>query len=196
VSVALPTDIAPDSYRPYLIDFGGDLTPPLGGAVQRLDRLGSRWAVEVTMPSMDRDEARVWIARLVKAKHSSALLPWPQSADFGAEGAPRVNGAGQSGTVLSIDGLPANKAVPEGLFFAIVTGGRRYIHQVSAPAVASGGGAVTLSIEPMLRVRPTDNAVVEMAAPLIEGMVQGQEFGWTVDLAQIYGLTFTLSERE
>jgi hypothetical protein len=196
VSIALPTDIAPDAARPYLIDFGGDLTPALGGAVQRLDRLGSRWGLEVTMPVLDVDEARIWVARLVQAKRSSALFPWPQAGVVGAEGAPRVNGAGQSGTSLAIDGLPAAKGVKEGWFFSIIHNGRRYIHQVASDATASAGGAVTLSIEPMLRVRPADNAVIELAAPMIDGMVQGGDLGWSVELATSVGLSFTLVERE
>ncbi len=35
-----------------MLDWGGDLTPPTGGPVQRLDRLGSRHALDVPLPSM------------------------------------------------------------------------------------------------------------------------------------------------
>ncbi len=195
MAVALPTDIAPVAYNPSLVDFGGELTPILGGPVQRINRLGDRWAVEVTLPPLSGDEARIWISRLVQGRKSSCLLPWPQPIGAGGEGAPRVNGAGQAGTALSVDGLPAAKAIAEGLFFSIVGASRRYLHQVTSAATANGSGAVTLSIEPALRISPSDNAVIELATPMIDGLVQGG-VGWSVDLARQHGLTFTLVERE
>jgi hypothetical protein len=195
LAVALPTDIAPIAYNPSLIDFGGELTPILGGPVQRINRLGDRWAVEVTLPPLKGDEARIWISRLTHGRASSCLLPWPQPIGVGGEGAPRVNGAGQAGKLLSIDGLPAGKVLPEGVFLSIVGANRRYLHQLIAERTANGSGEVTLAIEPALRISPSDNAVVELAAPMIDGLVQGG-VAWSVDLAREHGLTFTLVERE
>lgn len=195
MAIVLPTNVAPVSYSPSLVDFGGELTPALGGPVQRINRLGDRWSVQVQMPAMDADEARIWISRLVQGRKSSCLLAWPQPTAIGGEGAPRVNGGSQAGTSLAIDGLPAGKSIVEGAFFSIVGPDRRYLHQVVAAAVASGSGAVTLSIEPALRIIPADNAVVELATPMIDGMVQGG-VSWSVDMAAEYGLSFTLVERE
>lgn len=195
--VELPTSPQPAGASPRLVDYGGDLTPFLGGSVQRIERLGSRWALDVTMPPMTPEVARVWIARLVKAKRSSAVLAWPQPGiEIGDEGAPRVNGAGQGGTFLSVDGLPPSKAVKEGWFFSLIAGGRRYVHQMSGDVNASAAGAAVLPLEPMLRISPADNAVLEIALPKIEGLVQGSELGWTIELAGTVGLSFTLVERE
>ncbi|PLR28153.1 hypothetical protein SGCZBJ_03860 [Caulobacter zeae] len=180
-----------------MVDYGGDLTPYLGGPVQRIERLGSRFALAVELPKLDQEEARVWVSRLLQAKRSSGVLGWPQLGNgVGDEGAPRVNGAGQGGTVLSLDGLPPNKAIKEGWFFSLNAGGRRYLHMITADAVASNLGAVTVTIEPMLRIVPPDNAVIELAAPKIEGLVQGNEGAWEPDLAEEVGLSFTLVERE
>lgn len=195
MAVALPTNIAPQDITPSFVDFGGELTPILGGVSQRINRLGNRWGVQVSMPPLDLDEARLWVSRLVQARGTSALLPWPQPADVGAEGAPRVNGAGQTGKVLAVKGLPAGKVVKEGWFFSIVTAGRRRIYMVAADATASAGGGATLMIEPMLRVRPADNDVIELAAPMIEGAVQGDTSQWSVNLMVEVGLSFALVER-
>lgn len=195
MSIVLPTDIAAEDQVPYLIDFGGSLEPYLGGVTQRIDRLGSRWGLEVSLPPLDAEEARVWFSRLVQAKREDALLPWPQVAGVGAEGAPRVNGAGQNGTALSVDGLPASKAVKEGWFFSLIAGGRRYLHLIAADATASVGGAVTLTIEPELRVIPPDNAVIELAAPIIEGELQGDTVRMSINLLTDYGFSFVIAER-
>ena len=48
-------------------DFGGDLTPPGGGEVQRLNRLGNRWTVQVSLPPMLPNLAREWLADLTRA---------------------------------------------------------------------------------------------------------------------------------
>jgi hypothetical protein len=197
MAITLPDTPSWASANPTLLDFGAVLEPGLGGPSQYVGRLGDRYEVAVQMPTMEAEVARVFISRLTQAKKSSLLMPFPQAGvTVGAEGAPRVNGAGQAGTVLAIDGLPAAKAVKEGWFFSILTGGRRYVHQVAADAVADGGGAIVLNIEPMLRVSPSDNAVVELAVPMIEGFVQGDGLPWSIDVAAHVGLSFTVREIE
>jgi hypothetical protein len=197
MAILFPSSPMPLAPRPKLVDFGGDLTPFLGGPVQRIGRLGSRFGLAVELPRLDQEEARVWVSRLLQAKASSGVHRWPQLGDgVGDEGAPKVNGAGQSGAVLSIDGLPPGKTLKEGWFFSLIAGGRRYLHLIAADATASPLGAVTVSIQPMLRIVPPDNAVIELAEPKIEGAVQGNEHAWDPDLAEEVGLSFTLVERE
>lgn len=195
MSIALPTTFAAEDLSPYLVDFGGDLVPILGGVTQRIDRLGSRWAVEVTLPPMDPDEARLWVSRLVQAKAADGYMPWPQPTEVGDEGVPRVNGAGQAGTVLAIDGLPPGKALKEGWFFSVITGGRRYLYMIAADVVANASGGAVLTVEPMLRTRPADNAVIELAEPMIEGAIQGDRVGWKIHQLIDYGVSFVLAER-
>ncbi|WP_426043704.1 hypothetical protein [Caulobacter sp. DWR3-1-2] len=197
MAVTLPDTPSWASANPALLDFGAVLEPGLGGPSQYVGRLGDRYEIAVQMPPMEAEVARVFISRLTQAKKSSLLMPFPQAGvTIGAEGAPRVNGAGQAGTVLAIDGLPPAKAVKEGWFFSVVVAGRRYVHQITTDAVANGGGAVTLSIEPMLRVSPTDNAVVELAQPMLEGFVQSDGLPWSIDVATHVGLSFTVRETE
>jgi hypothetical protein len=196
MAVTLPASPAPASATATLLDFGAILEPGLGGSSQYVGRLGDRYEVSVQMPPMEAEVARVFISRLAQAKKSSLLMPFPQpGVVVGAVGAPRVNGAGQAGSVLAIDGLPAAKAVKEGWFLSLIVAGRRYVHQIAADAVASGGGAVTLTLVSMLRVSPPDNAVVELI-PMIEGFVQGDGLPWTIDVAAHVGLSFTLREIE
>lgn len=197
MAVSLPTTPGPQSAQPTLLDFGAVLEPGLGGASQYIGRLGDRYEVAVQMPPMKPETARIFISRLAQAKKSSLVMPFPQpGVTVGAEGVPRVNGAGQAGTFLAIDGLPASKVLRDGWFFSILTGGRRYIHQLAADSTASAGGAATIQFEPMLRVSPADNAVIEFATPMIEGFVQGNGLPWDIDTARNVGLSFTIREIE
>ena len=78
---------------------------------------------------------------------------------------------------------------------AVGMGGRRYLYQARTAIAASAGGVVALPITPMIRKAPTDNAVCEFAAPMIEGFLQGSGTQWTVDIARTVGLEFTIFER-
>ncbi|MEB3059408.1 hypothetical protein, partial [Parvimonas sp. D9] len=84
-----------------------------------------------------------------------------------------ANGAGQAGSLLSMRGLAAGYTVKEGQYFSIIHGGRRYLHQSADTIAANGAGQIRLPIAPMLRINPQDGAVVEIAKPMIEGILDG-----------------------
>lgn len=196
MSVTLPSLPRGASVAPRLIDFGATLRPPLGGPVQRIGRLGSRFAVDVRLPPLSLTDARSFLARQIKAKTTGETLKlaWPQAQAAPAIGAPLVNGAGQTGSLLAVDGLTAGVTVPEGAFFSFTAGGRAYLHVVTAAVVASGGGAATLSIGPMLRATPADNVALNFAAPEVEGLLGDGDVAWDLDSLRIYGVAFTLAE--
>jgi len=152
--------------KPRFMNFGLTQTPQggLGAVGTRLDRLGSRWALDVSLPIMpEGTELRALLVALVEASSLGASYSWPLSGLIvGTPGTPLVNGANQSGESLILDGMTPAYVVQKGQFFSIFTGGRRYLHMVRAAATVSGAGAVTLSIAPMMRVRPANNAAVNL----------------------------------
>ena len=197
MAILLPAAPVPQRWTARALDWGGELVPLLGGETQRLNRLGDRFAIDVTLtPTQDAALAQAYISRLRRGRRDGALLPFPQlNLAIGAPGDVRVDGAGQAGSSLAVKAVGAGYAFREGQFFSLVCDGRRHLHSVSAAATAPGSGLLTLAIEPMLRVSPAANDVVEVAAPMIEGFVAGPEQGWTVDIAGTIGLSFTLTER-
>lgn len=197
MAILLPAEPVPQRWTPRALDWGGELVPPLGGETQRLNRLGDRFAIEVTLtPTQDAALALAYVSRLRRARREGARLPFPQlNLAVGSPGDVRVDGAGQAGSWLAVRGATAGYAFREGQFFSLVSDGRRHLHSVAAAATASAAGLALLAIEPMLRVSPSDGDVVEVAAPMIEGFVGGNEQGWTVDIAGTVGLSFTLTER-
>lgn len=196
MAVTLPTTPSPSSAAPRLLDWGSDLVPALGGPTQRLSRLGSRFAVDYEMPPMEYETAMAWIQRLLRGKTERVLIEFFQPGfDPGNPGSPKVATAASGGTSLALKDLSSSYRLKEGQFVSIIHGGRRYLHSVNADVTASGGTA-TVGITPMLRTAISVNDVVEIATPMIEGTLSGDETSWTVNAAHHVGLSFTVTEAE
>lgn len=194
--VTLPDDPAPNGVTATLMDYGGIIRPATGGAAQRIDRAGSRFRMDFTFPPMPSAETgRVFVSRLLRAKSEGIRIEFPlASSQQGAPGVPLVNGAGQSGTTIVLDGLAPYYLAREGYWLSISNGTRLYLHNVTAPAAADGSGNMTLAITPALRFPFADNAVVELAHPIVDGFVVGEEWAWQLDLAHHIGLSVTVEE--
>jgi hypothetical protein len=206
--IDLPDHPAPASAAPALVDFGAFLTPSLGGPVQRVERMGTRFKIAVQMPPMPNPKlGRQWVARLIRGKQEGARMAWPlQGFDPGTPGnvgqtggiagVVLVNGTGQSGRTLVINAATPNYVFREGQFFSVVISGRHYLYMVTAETIASATGTATLPIEPMLRVSPPNNSVCHFGKPMVEGFILGDSFAWEMALANFVGMGFELSEIE
>ena len=195
--ITLPDWAVPNSAEPFLRDFGAVLTPFLGGPEQRINRLGSRFGLRVTLPPMPtRDKALIVQSRLLRAREDRLLMEWPQP-DFetGNPGAPLVSANVASGTALPLKGMTAAHQLKEGQFMSIIHAGRRYVHMISADATVTGGGTVSAAVWPMLRTALSNNDVVEIAAPKVEGLVSpGDELSWQISVDRLASFSFTLAE--
>lgn len=194
--IVLPSCPVPNDYEPMLRHWGGVLTPFLGGPEQLVNRVGTRWGVRCVMPPMLSDEGRLFISRLAQAKTDMLRMAWPLlDFDPGLPGAPKVASATSGGMALPLKGMTAGYQGREGQFFSIVHGGRRYVHMLTADFTASGGGTATAAIFPMLRVALSVDDVVEIAAPMIEGLVlPGDELSWRIGLSSHAEIAFTVME--
>lgn len=179
-SIVLPSTPGPRVAKPSLMSFGAVLTPFLGGPSQRINRLGTRWALQVTMAPMPADpQGRLWVNALARAFEAGAVMAVPQDIDVGSPGAPLVSAAVTSGTALPLKGMTAGYQLKEGQFLSIIHAGRRYLHMVSGAVTVAGGGTVSAPIWPMLRTSLSVNDVVEIAQPMIEGWIDGK-FDWDI----------------
>lgn len=181
--------------------FGNDLTPVLGGPTMRIARLGTRWAFDVSIPALAAAACGASLTMDLERGETETVVmvipePGTERASFGAN--VRVNGAGQLGMTLNIDGLPANKSVPKGKWLSIVIGGQRFAYRTTAAVVANAAGAVALPIFPMLRRQPGNDGVVELAEPKIEGFVAMdiEHSLRAIGSTGAVGIDFTISERE
>lgn len=196
MSVSLPNlpDLVQVSAR--LVDFQSVLTPILGGPVQTIQRLGARFAVDVTLPPLEPADAGKFLAARMKARaeNDTLTLAWPQAEIWSViGGSPVVNGAGQAGARLNISGLTANQVIPAGRFFSFQAGGRHYLHMTTLQVTANGAGQVQLHVAPLLRVSPPAGAPLNFSAPIVEGLLTGT-LEWSLERLRWTSTAFTLSE--
>jgi len=196
--IDLPDHPQPASAAPALLDFGAFLTPSLGGPVQRVERMGSRFKIACSMPPMPNPQlGRQWVAKLIRGKQEGARMAWPlQGFDPGTPGDILVAAAGAAGRSLQVKAATPYYVFREGQFFSVVISGRHYLYMVTAEVIASATGTATLAIEPMLRVSPPLNAVCYFGKPMVEGFIFGESFQWEMALANFVGMSFELAEME
>ena len=195
MSVLLPQPRLPQKAVPRLIDAGGIQQGGPGGVAQRLNRLGNRFALDIAYPRLKPEpDGRILAARVRKAVVEGALFPFPQPGlNIGTPGSPVVNGAGQTGSGLSLRGFAAGYAYREGQFFSIIIASRRFLYQASADGAADGSGNAFVPILPMIRVPPADGSICEFAQPYIEGFITAgaAEIEQTIAKSMIPQITIT-----
>ncbi|MFD1103721.1 hypothetical protein [Sphingobium olei] len=179
MSILLPAKPAIRRMRPMVVSFGSTLTPFLGGPTQRILRLGTRFAMRVTMPPMRAEVGRQWTSALARGTEAGVLMPIVQDIDVGNPGAPLASAAVTAGMLLPIKGLTPGYAAKDGQFLSIVHNGRRYLHIFAADQVANGSGVLNALIWPMIRTGLSVNDVIEIAQPKIEGGLD-EAFEWDV----------------
>lgn len=196
--IDLPEWPEPNGAEIGLMDFGAFLTPGLGGPVQRINRMGSRFRGNFTMPVMKSEKAgRQWVSRLVRGKQEGVRMPLPLlDFDPGSPGTVLINGAGQSGSSLIVDGAEPYYVFREGQFFSIETASKHHLYMVATETIASVTGTATLPITPMLRRQHANNDACHFAEPMIEGFIHGDEFAWSLAIGSFTELQFAIAESQ
>lgn len=178
--MAILLAVEPSTLGPRPVSNAGRTNPAIGGVRQRKVRIGSHFRMEGKFPPLDMDSGRSHAADILACETvpASLLIPQPELV-IGVPGATAVNGGGQAGYALAITGATPGYAFRKGQFFNHVTLQRRYLYSVQAPAVANGAGQVVLSLWPLMRVVPADNATLDFLTPRIEGWLE-IDGGWDV----------------
>lgn len=183
------------SATPSLLDFGGTLTPPLGGTEQRINRLGSRYQITYAVDFDTDEEFRRFAQRLRRAKTEGARVRLPQvGINVGSPGSPLVDGAVAGGTTLPVKGLTPHYAVREGQFLAVTVSGQRYVHSVDAQVITDAAGEASLTITPELRISLAGDEVIELAIVYLEGLVEGDSVQWEHAVNSHEPMIFTVRE--
>lgn len=170
--ITLPDHIVPNGAQPLLLDHGF-IQESAAGTALRIERPGNRWQVELTFPPMTADDGRLLAARLTQAKNSGLRVEYPlQGVSQGNPGAPVVDGTDSGGRVLKLAGLTVGHTIKEGYWLnATNADGDICLHQVAGTVVADSAGLAELAVEPPLRFFPGDGDAVELAVPVIEGVL-------------------------
>lgn len=173
-------------------------TSPLNRTVQTVQLGGSRWIADVTLRAMKKHEAAVWIAFFLKLKGMSETF-YLSDPDYKTPlgvggGTPLVNGAGQTGTSLNIDGCPANtlRWLRAGDYFSLGDELKRLTDDVNI----NGSGQATLNFESRIRISPADNFAVVINQPKSKmRLVDDSQLSFVSDRNGLYSeKTFTCFE--
>jgi len=192
--IMLPTSPAVRAARPIVLSFGTVLKPYLGGPTQRINRIGTRWALRVTMPPMYADAARPWVNALAQGSESAVCIAIPQDIDVGNPGNPRVSAAVTAGMALALKGMTPGYPVRQGQFLSIIHAGQRYVHIFSADGSVEADGTIDAAIWPMIRVSLSVNDVVEVAEPKIQGFLDAPLEYDILTMPMVQIPDFTISE--
>lgn len=186
--------------RPRTQIFEGDMT-----AIVRTEEIDTPiWVGTLTFPPLDseqRDAFDVFAARL-KGPAGRFLYGHPRYLARGpkgtAQGAPVIDGNGQTGNVLLIKGLTPNQPVALGFadFLAYaLPGDNQELYRAVAPAAADATGRATVNIAPPIRNSPSDNEPVIIAgAACVMRFASDDEGEIQVDVDDFGQLTLQLVE--
>lgn len=162
---------------------------------------GQVWMATVTLPPLYADDAKAWIAWLVSLRGSvgTFLMGDPVSATprGSAGGTPLVNGAGQTGTTLAIDGATASQTgwLKAGDHIQLGSGTTSRLHMVLQDVDTDGSGNASIDIWPSLRSSPADNAALTLTSPMTKWRLMSGQIGWEWLPAHVEaGLTFSAIE--
>lgn len=164
---------------------------------------GQRWAASISLPPMKRQDAEYWVTFLLslKGQVGTFLLGDPNCVDAqgsasSVSGTPRVNGAGQTGDTLTIDGLPlsATGYLMAGDYIQIGSGGSAQLYKVLTQVDSDGSGEATLDIWPNLRSSPADNALVVVSSTKGNFRLRDNITQWNINEISSYGITFDCVE--
>lgn len=194
MAIALPDYPYPASMTPRLVTGRAELRPAWGGDIQRLNRVGSRFAIDVVMPVMTYADAQDWSDINDETATVTMQIVQP-GLDPGAPGVTLVKGASQSGTTLIIDGFTPYYVLRKNQWISVSTGGRLYAYRVKTEVVASALGEASVVLTTMLRASPADNSPVEITEPRIEGFATVPDDAWATNAAGHVALSFTIEER-
>jgi hypothetical protein len=181
--ITYPTNMpGPESCRWELASNTQVSISPLSGQVQTQELPGARWRVSIDYPPV-RDAAiratmRAFFASMRGQANRVDLWPFdcPRLRGTGA-GTPLVNGASQTGASLITDGWTAATTVLKGDYLSV----GQQLFMASADGTASGGGAMTISVEPPIRTSPADNAAITITKPKARFMLADPTIGWRID---------------
>jgi hypothetical protein len=148
---------------------------------------------------MSRADAEEWISFLLKlnGQYGTFLLGDPNGATprgsaASTPGTPVVNGSGQTGGELSIDGLPTSATgyLKAGDYIQLGSGTALQLYKVLNDVDSNASGQATLDIWPNLRNSPQDGSTVIVSNAKGAFRLSSNETAFTITEFTKYGITF------
>ncbi len=190
--IELPDFARVGSAVPTFVDAG--FTQRGVGSLSRIDRKGSRYKLACSYGPFYPEQGRVMVARLISGKSEGIRIPYPLLIPQGSPGSPVVAGVHATGKSLAIRGLTPGYFCKEGYWLSLVKSGQHFLHNVKAGGMASAGGELTITLNEMLRDSFADGDTVNLAKPMVEGYVEGNEWQWSLAVDRVIPIEFMIEE--
>ena len=169
---------------------------PLTGAVRTQALPGAYWQCVLDYSHARGADAQALWALVGRLQGRAGRIAVPTFGNLRprgpAAGTPLVNGAGQTGTTLAIDGATASTTgwLLQGDLVQVGS----YTYLVTQDVTTSAGGAATLNIFPTLRSAPSDNASVTVRNCTTRMMLLADSQGTTYAPGPLRPWVLTLRE--
>jgi len=179
-----------------LIDAGGFITPMSGGKVQRINRLGSRFAMIVTLPPMTRNETSdAVMLDLLRGTQEliKVFIPSHNQNTFDTLGGAVVtNGALSASTdTFQCSGADLNKTIHKGRWVNVGT----QLYKVKSANSSNSLGAIqNLEVWPLLRTSHDAGTSIGFDNPCVQGYIDNDELDWEMALKRYEPLQFVIRE--
>ena len=195
--LTMPTTPAPRQSSFRLRRATGFTQSPFSGRSQVIEWPFALWECEITLPPMRRDKAGAWQAFLMELHGRAGTFlmgdPDAKTPRGTARSGVAVNGAGQTGNVISVRGM-VNTSLLKGDYIQIGSGSAARLHMVVNDHGGGAGGVTILQIEPPLKASPADGAAVTVVNAMGLWRMSAPDLGWNADEASVYGFTFSAQE--
>lgn len=190
--IELPSFANPNSAVPMFMDAG--FTQRGVQSIARINRKGGRYKVAFSFGPYLPAQGDIMVARLIAGKQAGLRVKYPLLKSQGSPGTPLLNGAVTTGRIINIDGLTPGYVCGEGFWLSIVKDGRHYLHSVGIGGTANGSGQLQIELNELLRDPMPDNAVINLAQPMVEGIVEGDSWQWQLPDDELIRIEFTIEE--
>lgn len=161
---------------------------------------GQMWQADISLSPMSRDDAEVWVSFLLslRGQFGTFLMGDPVGASprGSAGGDPVVNGGGQAGGALIIDGATGSQPgwAMAGDYVQIGAGSGATLHKVLVDADSDVAGNVTVDLWPHVRTAPDDNAPIFLTNTVGRWRLASNQSEWSINTARFYGIQFSAME--
>ncbi len=190
--IELPSFANPNNAVPMFMDAG--FTQRGVQSLARINRKGGRYKVAFSFGPYLPAQGDIMVARLIAGKQAGLRVKYPLLKSQGSPGTPLLNGAVTTGRIINVDGLTPGYVCSEGFWLSIVKDGRHYLHSVGIGGTANGAGQLQIELNELLRDPMPDNAVINLAQPMVEGIVEGDSWQWQLPDDELIRIEFTIEE--
>lgn len=173
---------------------------PFSFASQAFNWGGARWRIDFNPPPLKRDAINEWAAFVLSLRGQFGTFlagdPSQTSPRGVGGGTPLVQGGGQSGGTLVIDGAPLSTTgwLKKGDYFQLGTGASSRLYKLIEDADTNGSGETTLTFVPDLRTPPADNAALTITNCKSVFRMDDSAASWAANNNGTWSLSFTARE--